>query len=106
MSSRRKGKCCSKELCKHEKLELCPQYKCSLCKGIVHLLCGSVDEKTDEQYCLRCTLKCAAKPNKSKKQCSSCSGYGYERKSLMLCPHYGKKGPQNCPPSGTTIMGG
>eukprot|EP00957_Ditylum_brightwellii_P148846 11331880-Ditylum_brightwellii.AAC.1 len=46
MSSRRKGKCCAKELYKHEQLELCPQHKCSMCKGIVHLLCGSVDKKT------------------------------------------------------------
>eukprot|EP00957_Ditylum_brightwellii_P191873 14606495-Ditylum_brightwellii.AAC.1 len=79
MSSRWKGKCCAKELCKHEKLESCPQHKCSVCKGI---------------------------PNKSEKQCSSCGGYGHERKSSILYHCYGKKRPQKYPPSDTTVMGG
>eukprot|EP00957_Ditylum_brightwellii_P112507 8577181-Ditylum_brightwellii.AAC.1 len=66
----------------------------------------SLCAKTDEHCCLRCTSKCAAKPSKSKKQCSSYGGYGHERKSSKLCPHYGKKGPQKQPLSDTAIMGG
>eukprot|EP00957_Ditylum_brightwellii_P154925 11791264-Ditylum_brightwellii.AAC.1 len=46
------------------------------------------------------------KPNKSKKQCNSCGGYGHERKSSKLYPHYGKKGPQKHPLSNTAVMGG
>eukprot|EP00957_Ditylum_brightwellii_P082014 6236470-Ditylum_brightwellii.AAC.1 len=95
----KKGKCCTDELCKHEKLELCPQHNYAVYKGVVHLLCGSLNEETDEHCCLKCSSKQKSKhsphPKENKgKKCKLWGGYGHERKSSRLCPHYGQKKPQ------------
>ena len=95
MATRKRGKCCAGELCKHKNLQLCKSHKCSGCNGIVHLLCAAEDAKTDKRMCFKCSSKAAAKqpPPKStkKKACKACGGTDHERKSSFLCKHNSSK---------------
>jgi len=95
MATRKRGKCCAGELCKHKNLQLCKSHKCSGCNGIVHLLCAAEDAKTDKRVCFKCSSKAAAKrpPPKStkKKACKACGGTDHERKSSFLCKHNSSK---------------
>ena len=103
MTTRRKGKCCAAELCKHKNLQLCKSHKCSGCKGIVHLLCATEDANTDERLCFKCSSskvssrhpKAAKTPKAPKekdiKACKACGGTDHQRTSSHLC----KANPKN-----------
>lgn len=46
--------CCSGKICKHHEHELRPSHKCNKCNKIVHILCGNIDNSTDDVTCYLC----------------------------------------------------
>eukprot|EP00957_Ditylum_brightwellii_P135009 10294011-Ditylum_brightwellii.AAC.1 len=55
------GKYCSGKFCTNPKLHLRAAHTCPGCKGIVHVPCGSFDEKQDLYWCKLCASKRPAK---------------------------------------------
>ena len=68
-TDRRTGRCCAgDELCTNPQMQLSNQHKCAKRKGIVHVLCGDQNTKTDQTTCFKCMMK---RKCVMKKKCAS-----------------------------------
>eukprot|EP00957_Ditylum_brightwellii_P135440 10326921-Ditylum_brightwellii.AAC.1 len=71
-------------LCTNSKLQLSKSCTCPGCKGMVHVPCGSFDEKLDLQWHKLCTSKPSVKPSEEKKH-EACGGTDHLCKSSSKC---------------------
>ena len=66
------GKCCAGDFCFNEHCQLCPDYKCTTCGKILHLLCGIGGQEEDTFICRLCfnqsqTVNQASRSNEHEK---------------------------------------
>ena len=67
------GKCCAGDFCFNEHRQLCPDYKCTTCRKILHLLCGIGGQEEDTFICRLCfnqsqTVNQASRSNEHEKE--------------------------------------